>query len=209
MKRATAGLLVALAMLPMLTILANPARGADELVAEVRQRLTAAAVYRGNFEQRRELTGIARPLVSTGQFLLSNAHGLMWLVRAPLVADYKFVLAGVFQRLHGGNWQVAAGSEGPAERYLKIMLSVMSGDLPALQRDFEITSTGTIASWTLTLRPRSSMLARALDVISVRGGDWIDAVVIQEQAGSRTTIRLDLQSSAAALADAEVREFAP
>ncbi len=203
MSRGPAWLLVTLA------VLAVPALAGDIAVAEVGTRLTAHSVVRGDFEQRRQLTGIERPLVSSGRFLLSRAHGLLWLVRAPLAADYKFLPGGVFQRLRGRDWQPATGSAGPAERYLKIMLSVMSGDLPALERDFAISSAGTGAAWTLTLRPRSALLARSLVAISVTGRAWIDSVVIEERSGNRTTIGIVVQPGAAALSDAEVREFAP
>jgi hypothetical protein len=195
-------------LLVVLAGLAVRTDGASVSVSEISQRLAVVTLQRGEFAQQRDTAGLSHPLVSAGVFVLSQSDGLLWQVRMPLQADYKFVPAGTFRRLRGRDWQSMSVTGGATDRYMQVMRAVMSGDLTTLSRDFDISVSGDAMQWTLTLRPRGRLLTRALRTISVLGGDWIQRVVIEDQSGSRTTISLSLRPGAPALSPDEARDLA-
>lgn len=78
--------LLALALLPAKA--AEP--GAQELLAQVRQRVQDAPVVRGEFEQLKTVKGFKQPLRSSGDFIVARGKGIVWHVLKP----FESTLAG-------------------------------------------------------------------------------------------------------------------
>jgi hypothetical protein len=55
------------------------------------------------------------------------------------------------------------------EGFLRGFTALLGGDAASLQRDFELSASGTSAHWQLQLKPRDSRLARRISAIEVDG----------------------------------------
>ncbi|NNC27596.1 outer membrane lipoprotein carrier protein LolA, partial [Salinisphaera sp. USBA-960] len=52
-------------------------------LAELQQRFSQQPVLRAEFEQRRSISGMEKPLKSSGELLISQQKGLWWAQQKP------------------------------------------------------------------------------------------------------------------------------
>src|SRR5690606_24608539 len=104
-------------------------------------QLEQPAVVRGEFVQEKHLRALPMPLTSRGRFVLAREHGLLWHLQQPLQQDYRISAHGISRRGLNG-WQ-ANGQPGAASQQNRLFLAVLAGDTQGLQRDFELSLSGT------------------------------------------------------------------
>jgi outer membrane lipoprotein-sorting protein len=180
-------LLVALSLLLALSTRAN----AFDLV-QLSLQLHEPTVVRGTFTQEKYLRALPQPLVSVGTFVLARDRGLLWFLQAPVQQDYRISAAGIARRTPNG-WKQTS-QQGPAARQNELFLAVLQGDTEALQRDFELQLTGTAQAWSLTLTPRSRLLAQIFSTILIQGGATAERIELVEAQGDSTLLTLtDIQ----------------
>ena len=168
----------------LLSCQALPLLADRELLASVSDRLVTGHDLQGRFEQEKSIPFLTQPLLSSGDFNLSNDSGLRWRVSSPVVSEMTVDTSGV--TLDGR----AVKDRGAGELIAELMLAFMTGDLSGPERMFTITGESYSESWHLTLIPRSALLKSALERIDVRGGSFLQQVVIVESSASVTRIRL-------------------
>lgn len=158
-------------------------------LAQLSHQLREPAVIRGEFVQQKQLRALPQPLVSRGQFVLAREQGLLWFLQEPLQQDYRITDAGIDQRSFSG-WE-PAGQQGAAGRQNRLFLAVLRGDAEALQRDFELELLGTADAWSLTLIPRSKLLAQIFTAIQIQGSATAERVELLETQGDSTLLLLE------------------
>jgi len=175
------------------------------LQAGVQQRLDAAPVIQGDFEQTRTLKGFSHPLVSRGDFLLARRQGVVWQTRQPFASTLVVTRERlVAQRADGSVATQMDAAREPALRIVnELMFSLLGGDLASLGRRFAVDGELLGAQgWRLSLTPTDAVLAGQFTSIALEGGAHVDQVRIAERNGEVTQIRFARVRGSAAL-DAE------
>lgn len=168
---------------------------------ELQQQLQQHPVVRGDFVQEKHLRALPKPLLSRGQFVLAQEHGLLWLLKSPLQQDFRITRQGVARRTAQG-WQASTGASAN-ERQNRLTLALLSGDSEQLSRDFEAQLSGTALAWQLTLSPKSMLLQQIFQRIELRGAQGIEQIEIFEAQGDRTLMRLQDAQQYQALTEQE------
>lgn len=190
--------------LVLLLPLGSPGARAFDLNA-LNAQLRAQPVVRGDFVQEKHLRALPQPLVSRGQFVLAQDHGLLWLLRSPLQQDYRITASGIARRSTEG-WQASAG-QSPSERQNRLILALLSGDGEALAADFSLQLEGSAEAWQLTLTPRGALLGQIFTRVQLSGGQNVEQIEIFETQGDRTRMRLSAIRSDTPLSDTERHDF--
>lgn len=183
---------------------------APGLLAQVRQRLTDAAVLRGEFEQRKTLKGFKNPLLSRGDFLVARERGVIWRTREPFASALIVTRDRLLSRQADGSvgTQVDAHNEPGIRAINEMLFALMAADLGALSKRFRIE--GELlgaAAWRLALVPRDAALAQWLTRIELEGDRFVRSVRLTEAQGDHSAITLSAQAVGSALASEEAARF--
>lgn len=197
-------------------LLAAPVLAADlpehaRTPAEVQTALATAMpelgqtqVLRGRFKQRKFLSEIPRPLLSSGEFLLVRSLGIWWRTQTPLVSDLVLTPAGLVER--NGAAPVQPGAKVAAS----IFFALFALDIDTLAQSFDLFVTDSEPHWTLGLRPRDAAVAAWFERATIRGGERVEQVSLFESAGDRTEIDLEaVAQPLSSLTPAERKHFEP
>jgi hypothetical protein len=185
----------------LLAALPLPLPALADAIAQVQQRLVSAPVQRGAFQQDKQLAGFAKPLKSQGDYLLVRGKGLIWRTTAPFASQ----LVLTRDRISGGGGLQLDASKEPGIRVVtQLMLSLLDGDLGALQQAFEVqASLAGDKAWRATLKPKASALAQLFSRIELEGDRQLRRIVMTEAQGDTTTLRFDEQTREPAAPSAE------
>ena len=174
-----------------LLLAALPLPALADAIAQIQQRLVSAPVQRGRFEQDKALAGFAKPLKSQGDYLLVRGKGLIWRTTAPFASQLVLTrdrIAG------GGGLQLDASKEPGIRVVTGLMLSLLDGDLGALQQAFDVqASVQGEKAWRASLKPKASALAQLFSRIELDGDRQLRRIVMTEAQGDTTTLRFDEQ----------------
>ncbi|MBC3210001.1 outer membrane lipoprotein carrier protein LolA [Pseudomonas sp. SWRI111] len=173
---------------------------------QLSEQLAKPDVIHGQFTQEKHLRALPQPLISKGRFVLAKNHGLLWLLKTPLQQDYRITAKGIARRDTNG-WQLLPNKSAGAEQN-RLFLAVLQGDSSGLQRDFELTLSGTAQQWKLTLTPRSLLLKQVFNQINIDGGTLVQTIELLETQGDSTVLRLQDSTAEQPLSDAEQHDFA-
>jgi hypothetical protein len=175
----------------------------DQLGAQ----LAKPALVRGSFIQEKHLRGLALPLTSKGQFVLSREFGLLWFLISPVQQDYRIDASGIARRSPSG-WLEQPGQDVAAQQS-RIFLAVLQGDHSGLAGDFDLQLQGTREAWQLHLQPRSLLLKQIFSAILIQGGALVERIELQETQGDRTVLLMPATQPGDSPTEQERRDFAP
>jgi len=186
---------------------AEPA--AQELLAQVRQRVQEAPVVRGTFEQLKTVKGFKQPLRSSGDFVVARGRGIVWHVLRP----YESLLVVKHDSLQsrGSDGKVTMqmrAQDEPVLRTVNAMLfAVMSANLAELTQHFEVTGQVAAKGWSLHLVPRDPPLAQWLAAVDLQGNQFVQEVKLQEARGDSSVIRITAPVAENALRPQDAAQF--
>jgi outer membrane lipoprotein-sorting protein len=212
-----AGLLGLLSLLPLMglgaaaTGAASPARAVPEpasasvfarpatpaqLATITRPAATALAnarVVRGKFVQRRYLSGLAKPLESSGTFLFARQAGIEWHTEKPFDSQFLLTETRITQRDEGGVSLEIQSSEQPALAVVaRVFFALFALDVDSLSHDFELYGLSRDGGWQLGLKPRAEALGSMFRQALVEGSGAVHRVTLEDGNGDRSEI--DFQS---------------
>lgn len=173
---------------------------------QLSEQLARPEVIHGQFIQEKHLRALPQPLTSKGRFVLAKNHGLLWLLQTPLQQDYRITAQGIARR-DGSAWQMLPNKSAGAEQN-RLFLAVLQGDSSGLQRDFELSLSGTAQQWKLTLTPRAVLLKQIFKQINIDGGELVQRIELLETQGDSTVLRMQDSTAAQPLSEAEQTDFA-
>ena len=179
-------------------------------LADVRARLVLAPVVRGRFEQRKDVRGFRRPLLSSGDFVLAQQRGLLWLTREPFAATLVITRDGIVQR----DAENPAGKRldvrnEPALRVVnELLLALLAADFERLAQSFTIaTELRDGRAWRMRLVPADPQLQRWVERVELDGDEHLRGLRLVESGGDVTAIRFSEHRTAAALDAADAASF--
>ncbi|WP_439256800.1 outer membrane lipoprotein carrier protein LolA [Lonepinella sp. BR2271] len=142
----------------------------------------------GQFEQQRFLNALPKPIIATGEFCLVKNRGLLWQMQQPFSSQLRITPQGISQYLNG-EW-VTQNKLGQSEQ-IGLFLGLLSGNLSALQSQFDMALTGQAEHWTLTLKPSSLLMQQIFTQIVITGNDNVQHIRLDEKQGDRTEIQFN------------------
>ncbi len=149
-------------------------------------------VVRGTFTQKKHLTELEQPLLSTGRFVVARGRGLIWQIEQPVSAELVITGEQMVQRSDGHEVARISNDEQPALGVVAaVLLAVFQADLDRLQQFFEIeTQTRDGGAWTMKLRPTASGVREFIGGVRIEGAANIERIEIRQASGDRSVIEL-------------------
>ena len=176
----------------ILLLLAAPAMAQSTPldVPALMARLAAVPERQSPFREEKRIGALTQPLISTGTLTYRRPGRLEKRTESP---DRELLV------IDGAQVVLTLGDEPPrviplrAAPELAAVIDAfrapLAGDLPALRRAFQVTASGTAASWQLALVPNDPAVARLLRRAEVAGaGDAVRRIVIEQANGDTQTI---------------------
>ncbi|SET77073.1 Outer membrane lipoprotein-sorting protein [Stenotrophomonas indicatrix] len=194
----------------LLVVAAPLMQAADAAVDAITQAVARPDVLRGQFTQEKQVSGFKNPLRSQGQFVVARKHGVIWSTLKPFPSEVVVTADRILSRQRDGSTRVELDArQQPAMRSVNaIMFALMSGDVQALSSQFNVEATREGQGWRLKLTPKSAMLAKAFQSLTLQGDRYVRQVEIIEANQDRTRIQFTALSEAPATLNAdEARRF--
>jgi len=183
---------------------------ADPAVDAITASVARPDVLRGEFTQEKQVGGFKNPLRSQGRFVVARQHGVIWTTLKPFPSEVVVTADRILSRQRDGSSRVELDArQQPALRSVNaVMFALMSGDVQALSGQFNVQATHEAQGWRLRLTPKSAMLAKAFQSLTLQGDRYVRQVEIVEANDDRTLIRFSALSDAPASLNAdEARRF--
>lgn len=174
----------------------HPVSANDPALVAATSQLANMEALQGNFEQRKQLSGLPMPLVSTGRFVYARNTGVYWHTQAPYDTALLIGPNRLLQQQDGGAWEPLGGANNNANAaamFGELFLALLSVDVAALGKQFDLfwlPSDEATPGWRVGLTPQDGPLARSLQRIVIGGSDQVERVWLTDQYGDRTEIDL-------------------
>ena len=152
---------------------------ATELLADITSRLLKAPISQGNFQQKKHLKILSRPLMSSGLFTYDQSKGVIWKTLAPVPS---LLLVNESQLISG------QGEQNVPVAFGKVFKAMLGGDLNELTEGFLITGENIKSAWHLQLTPKDEFLQKIINTITLSGDIELRTLELQEVTGNYTRI---------------------
>nr|BDT33814.1 outer membrane lipoprotein carrier protein LolA [Myxococcus sp. MH1] len=198
-------------VLLLVALLWGAAASARDVVSQVRERLVDVPLLRGDFEQKKTVSGFKKPLVSRGVFLLSREQGVLWDTKAPFASTLTLTRKSLSaeQGTGAASYHLDASKEPGLAAVNEVMFALLSGDVKALSRRFKVEGELVgAAGWKLTLTPTDTGLQRVFRSIHLEGDQYVRRVQLEEARGDSSVILFDKLSQTPPPSDAEAGRLA-
>jgi len=167
----------------------------QKLTAQVRQQGEVA----GEFVQQKQLQILAKPIVSSGRFQLSEQQ-FIWEIEQPFAIGYVFFDQTLVRNMDGEQQTIAPSAEPMLYGFFSFFFSLMNLSEQSLEQFFNVyylPAEAADKSWQLGLLPKNKSIARSLKQLQVQGvGAQINQVELVEQGGDKTRLTFSYSSSA-------------
>lgn len=172
------------------------------------EQLRQHAIVSGNFRQQRQLSGLPRALESSGQFVFWREHGLYWETVKPFYQATTFTADDVIHWTSIESPALEAGPHDPVQGYVsKVMLSLFSADLQALDKLFTGQWRTDDHNWSLELLPIQAGIARVIKGIQLDGDQYLRRISVDTRNGDRNTLWLEQITTPATLSPRHCQRF--
>ncbi|WP_409522561.1 outer membrane lipoprotein carrier protein LolA [Nitrincola sp. MINF-07-Sa-05] len=144
---------------------------------------------RVNFTQHKHISGLKKPVLSSGYLLLEDEQ-LLWHTQKPVSSQVLISAAGVSQLTDGaavGSAEAIAGSEIIGQ----LLLAVLQQRTAFLHQYFTLTSAGEDC---FELRPHQPPVDQFFTQMTLCGDQTLNTINLLEHNGNRTLIELELDA---------------
>jgi len=195
----------ALGFLCFFAVLDVPAWG-DDLIGGIRSRLGNPEVVRGEFEQKKIIEVLGRPLISKGDFVFVRDRGVVWRTHAPFAQTLRLTRSSITQE-QGGQvlFKLSADREPAVRAMSEILLPLFGANFSQLEKHFHISGEVAGKSWRVVLDPIPAVLLQVFRQIRLEGTSHIQRVELMDGNGDRTEIRFSRVQTGDALTPEEER----
>jgi hypothetical protein len=148
----------------------------------------------GMFHQAKRIPGLPQPLLTEGHFLLKPGTGVVWRTTRP--SDIAVVLTDtVVVDLSGkkvvSRRRIEDLTISPLVAGLVDMIE--QPDWTEIEEMFSVSWSAGSGDWKLTLRPRTSPLVDILTEIRMKGGTFINQIILKGMGEEETSIEFSQQ----------------
>ena len=162
-------------------------------VTALTQHLSTDSALSGQFVQERFIEGFPKPIVSKGVFTFAPTRGLLWDTQSPfanriIILNDKLIAQNEFET------QQISSSEAPQLTVFNALaIALFSGNLTFLQSQFQISTSGTLSAWLMTLKPLKAPLNTIFQKIELQGSRYPKKINLWLTQGELTRVTLSGQ----------------
>ncbi|WP_332605780.1 LolA family protein [Acinetobacter sp. ESBL14] len=177
-----------LSVVSVLFSLSVSASAHADQVATIFNQLAKSELIRADFEQQKKLASLNKTFVSNGTLTFAKSNGVLWQIKRPVQADLIVTQKKLIQKTQRTYSQIQI-DQSPYSSVASLFLQLMSGDDKALAKNFNVLSANYSPSgWNIALTPKSALFKKLFLRIDAQGQQYVNKIVIQEQANNSTTI---------------------
>jgi Outer membrane lipoprotein carrier protein LolA-like len=175
----------------------------------IQSMLAKPKVLCGRFDQSKQLTGLKRPLVSNGRFCVIADKGVLWRTLQPFPNTVRLTRDEIVYLQEDRVTMRLGAKQEPAVRMISNVLSaLLAADLGQIEKLFEVDASIHEHSWSVILKAREPVLAKAISKVALDGGAYVNNITISEGGGDRTRIEFsEIQTGDAAMSADEAALF--
>lgn len=165
---------------------------------ELQQRFSQQPVLRAEFEQLRSISGMTKPLKSSGELLISQQKGLWWAQQKPFPLTLLLDDKRMVQTLAGQPPQVVTAENNPQMfQFNHLLTALFHADSQALEQNFalQFSDLGN-NQWRLVLTPKTTPLDKLFRRITLNGAQFLETIDIDDMQSDATHIRFFNQRTA-------------
>jgi len=165
--------------------------GGTESLDELLQLLAQRRHGHATFTEVHEVAMLERPLQSSGELLYEAPDRLEKRTLKPKPEDL-LLEHGVLTVQRGHRHRVLSLRDYPQiVPFVESIRATLAGDRAALERYFTVQFSGSLADWTLELRPKDATVARAVQNVRIHGErDAIRTVEIRQRDGDSSVLTI-------------------
>lgn len=147
---------------------------------------------KGTFSQEKYLKALDAELISTGVFSYQRGKSIRWEILKPIQNELVMTPATITSKQGDGElWQIDVESTPESAALGQIFFSLVTADWDILSNHFEVTGEIDGQQWHAVLVPTDQTVVQAFSRIELRGENLLQQIILHENGGNRTTIRLD------------------
>ncbi len=179
-----------------LALAAEPGIPADLTAADARlsglmQQLARREHGKAAFVERQYLAVLDRPLQSSGELLYDAPDRLEKRTLLPKPESLVLQNGAVTITRGGRQYRFALRDHPQVLPFVESVRATLAGDLPALEKDFDLHFESADGAWTLDLAPRDAKLSGIIKRIRIGGsGTSIQRVEITRTDGDRSVMTI-------------------
>ncbi|AJJ19536.1 MULTISPECIES: LolA family protein [Yersinia] len=160
-------------------------------LASLQQRFSEQPVLRAEFEQQRSISGMNKPLKSSGNLLISRDKGLWWSQQQPFVLTLLLDDKRMVQTMAGQPAQVITADSNPQMfQFNHLLTALFHADTSILEQNFTLAFTDSGQDrWVLVLTPKTTPLDKLFKSITLHGQYFLETIDIEDMQGDGTHIR--------------------
>ena len=171
---------------------------ADDVLAQITNRLAKTEITQGDFQQEKRLKILRKPLISTGKFTYHQTKGVIWKTLTPVPS----LLLVNESRLLTTQGELAV----PAA-FGKVFKAMLGGDLKELTDGFSISGTDQKSHWQIVLNPKDELLKKIISSMVLSGDNELRSLEIKEASGNVTFIKFSQITHPAELSTEQEADF--
>nr|WP_052209148.1 outer membrane lipoprotein carrier protein LolA [Acinetobacter sp. A47] len=164
-------------------------------VSSIFKQLSQSEIVRADFEQQKKLASLNKTFISNGALTFAKSSGVLWQIKRPVQADLIVTPKKLVQKTQRTYSQIQI-EQSPYSSVATLFLQLMSGDEKALAKNFNVVSADyRPTGWSIALTPKSGLFKKLFVRIDAQGQQYVNKIVIQEQANNSTTILFRQQTT--------------
>ncbi len=181
---------------------------ASALTIEDLQKKLNHPVIKADFIQKRSLKGMQKPIMSSGQLIVSTQKGLYWEQLEPFKLVMILTENKLFQKIEDGKPEIITAKNNPQIfQFNQLLSSLFTVNLSELNQYFDLSISEKKLEWTVELIPTKEPINKIFKKIALQGKDYINRVELHDQQGDVTEIKFKDHQSSDALLDADAKKF--
>jgi len=155
---------------------------ADDVLAQITNRLAKKEITQGDFQQVKHLKILRKPLISTGTFSYHQTKGVIWKTLTPVPS---------LLLVNDTHLLTTQGELAVPAAFGKVFTAMLGGDLNQLSDGFSISGSDQITAWQIELKPKDEQLKKIISSIVLSGDNELRLLEIQESGGNISQIKFD------------------
>ena len=168
---------------------------ASPLSEAIAKRVEQSPQLRGEFKQQKKLALLPQPLQSSGEFLYSEQHGLLWHTQQPLDSQIIFTPSGIFRSGESVTPGSSANMQHAMRIFSQLFFALIRADLDSLEQLFVIDGKNDAKQWVLNLSPRPGDISRMIKSLQLQGDRQLQQARFVDINGDETTIHFSKQNT--------------
>jgi hypothetical protein len=162
---------------------------ADAVMNRIQATIAKPEILCGQFEQKKILVGMKKPLLSSGRFCVTQNKGVVWHAIKPFDSTLRITKNEIVQQAKGNTtMRMSAEKEPVLQTINRIIFSLIAGDFSPLETYFIVKPSITKNNWQVQLSAREDALRKVISKVSVSGDQYVKTIRIDEGNGDKTYI---------------------